>query len=135
VTSPEAVTTKGHISDEHSVISPGIVATKGHNNDDTVLKFSPTSPNRTHTHQLLNIRQSEGFEYRKQHVLHTTPPWLHAACVQMGMGVRPRRGPVENFLLAVFIMLLGNRETRLLISPTSLAQSGTDPHKYKGTPN
>jgi hypothetical protein len=29
--SPGAVATKGHNSDEHSVISPGAVATKGHN--------------------------------------------------------------------------------------------------------
>jgi hypothetical protein len=45
------------------------IATKGHNNNNTVLKFSPTSPTRTHAHQLLNIRQSKGFKDLKQSVL------------------------------------------------------------------
>jgi hypothetical protein len=31
------------------------IATKGHSSDDTILKFSPTLPNRTHAHQLLNL--------------------------------------------------------------------------------
>jgi hypothetical protein len=42
-----------------------LIATKGHNNDDMVLKFSPTSHTRTHARQLLNTRQSKGFEYLK----------------------------------------------------------------------
>jgi hypothetical protein len=135
VISLRAVSIKGHNSDEHLVISPGTVATKGHNNNGTVLKFSPTSPIRTHAHQLLNIRQSEGFKDRKQLVLDATPPGLHVACVQTSTGVRPRRDPVENFLLTVFFMLLSKRDMCLPINPTSLAQSGTDPHKYKGTLN
>jgi hypothetical protein len=45
-------------------------ATKCHNSDDTVLKFSPTSPTRTHAHQVLDTWQSKGFEDLKQSVLH-----------------------------------------------------------------
>jgi hypothetical protein len=45
-------------------------ATKGHNSDGTVLKFSPISPSRTHAHQILNTRESKGFEDLKQYVLH-----------------------------------------------------------------
>jgi hypothetical protein len=41
------------------------IATKGHSSDDMVFKFSPTSPTRTHAHQLLNIRHSEGIEDQK----------------------------------------------------------------------
>jgi hypothetical protein len=58
------------------------------------------------------------------------PLALHVACVQMGTGMRRRWHPVENVLVAIFFMLLSKRETRLPISLTSLAQSGTDPHKY-----
>jgi hypothetical protein len=46
------------------------IATKGHSRDDMVLKFSPTSPTRTLVHQLLNTRQSKGFKYLKQPMLH-----------------------------------------------------------------
>jgi hypothetical protein len=72
----------------------------------------------------------EGFKDWKQLVLHVVPPTLHTACIQMGMDVRHRWCLVENVLLVILFMLLSNRETRLLICPTSLTQSGTDPHKY-----
>jgi hypothetical protein len=67
VISPGVVAIKGHNSDGHSMISPGAVVTKGHNND---LPISSTLLTRIHAHQLLNIRQSEGFEDQKQLVLH-----------------------------------------------------------------
>jgi hypothetical protein len=63
-------------------------------------------------------------------MVHTASPVLHAACVQTGMSVRHGWRPMENILLAIFFMLLSKRETCLLITPTSLAQSGADPHKY-----
>jgi hypothetical protein len=45
-------------------------ATKGHSMDIMVLKFGPTSLTRTHAHQLLNTRQTKGFNDLKQFVLH-----------------------------------------------------------------
>jgi hypothetical protein len=53
-----------------SVATVVFIATKGHSSDDTALKFSPTSPTRTHARQLLNTWQSKGFEDLKQSVLH-----------------------------------------------------------------
>jgi hypothetical protein len=79
------------------------IATKGHNSDDTILTFSSTSLTRTHAHQLLNIRHLEGFEDRKQPMLHVAPPALHTTCVQTGMGVRRGWRPVEIVLLAIFL--------------------------------
>jgi hypothetical protein len=42
---------------------------------------------RIHGHQLLNIRQSEGFEYLIQLILDSPPPGLHVARVQKVTGV------------------------------------------------
>jgi hypothetical protein len=39
-----------------SIATVIFIATKGHNSDNMILKFSPTSPTRTHAQQLLNIR-------------------------------------------------------------------------------
>jgi hypothetical protein len=110
------------------VISPRAVASKGHNSD---LLISPTSPTRTHAHQLLNICKSEGFKDQKQLVLHTVllasgthcarwHKWAHLC--QRAQCVWCKEHPVENILLAIFFMHLSKRETRLLISPTSLTE-------------
>jgi hypothetical protein len=48
-----------------------------------VYKFSPTSPIRTHAHQLLNTRQSKGFEDFKELVLHAILH-DHVCCMATG---------------------------------------------------
>jgi hypothetical protein len=45
-----------------SIVNPAAMA--------QILKFSPTSPTRTHAHHLLNTRQSRYYQDLKQYVLH-----------------------------------------------------------------
>jgi hypothetical protein len=52
----------------------------------------------------------------------------------MGTSVQRRWHPVEKVLFTIFFMLLSKREMHVLISPTSLAPSGTDPHKSQFVP-
>jgi hypothetical protein len=93
-------------ADDFTVPVDTVIFIASHNSDDTILKFSPTSPTRTHAHQLLNIRHTEGFDDRKQLMHHAAPPALHAACVQTGTGVRRGWRPVENVLLSIFFIQL-----------------------------
>jgi hypothetical protein len=67
---PITVATGADAFTEH-VATVIFIATKGHSSDDTVLKFSPTLPTRTHAHQLLNTRQSKVFKDLKHSVPHT----------------------------------------------------------------
>jgi hypothetical protein len=95
VISPGVVAIKGHNSDGHSMISPGDVVTKGHNND---LPISSTLLTRIHAHQLLNIRQSEGFEDRKQLVLHMV--LRRAQCV-LALGASRAKCSVDSLFYVV----------------------------------
>jgi hypothetical protein len=63
------------------------IAIKGHNSDGTVLKFSLTSPTRTHAHQLLNTRQSKAFEDLKQSMFHIV---LLAGARRVAVGTHTR---------------------------------------------
>jgi hypothetical protein len=107
------------------VISLVPVATKHYCSD---LLISPTSLAQSGTDPHKYLLTSNSFKDQKQLGLHAASPALHTACVQMGKGLWRRWRPVKNVLLAIFFMLLSKRGTCLPISPTSLAQSGIDPH-------
>jgi hypothetical protein len=97
----------GHFTKPVAIVI--FIATKGHSSDGTILKFSPTSPTRTHAHRLLNTWQSKVF---KDHKHSCTGPqggrWYTYMRVRMcanGHVVYWRKEhPMENVLLSIFFM-------------------------------